>query len=362
MRRWVLAGGTLAVALALGCHREVEMLPLIDRTIYITDKFYDVQALSKDRAIVVGYGGKILETENGGASWSQVPSGTDEALYSVKLVDDQHGWIAGQDGLILHTADGGKSWQPQQSNAIYQERNEPPEALYLFGVDAIDAEHAWAVGDRSILASTSDGGKTWRARKVPMEIDLTGGESMVSADPIFYDVKFLDAQHGWIVGEFGKIMHTEDGGETWHEQEKTLMEGTGIIDPLDLPTLFGLYMKSAEEGIAAGLEGHIARTTDGGQHWRFDPMEIEASAPLYDPLFSPVELPDGSGWAVGGAGEVVHHEPGQAAWKRAKLGQDVLTWLRAVSFSDAQNGWMVGGYGLIFRTTDGGKTWLPSQG
>ena len=88
----------------------------------------------------------------------------------------------------------------------------------------------------------------------------------------------------------------------------------------------------------------------------------EVDYPLVDPLFRVLELPDGSGWAVGAAGEVVRHQPGETAWKRAKLGQDVLTWLRGLSFSDQQNGWMVGGYGLIYRTTDGGKTWLPSQG
>ncbi|MEJ2457066.1 MAG: His/Gly/Thr/Pro-type tRNA ligase C-terminal domain-containing protein, partial [Novosphingobium sp.] len=45
------------------------MIPLIERTIYTTDRFYDVEAISKDRAIVVGYGGKIIETTNGGRTW-----------------------------------------------------------------------------------------------------------------------------------------------------------------------------------------------------------------------------------------------------------------------------------------------------
>ena len=58
----------------------------------------------------------------------------------------------------------------------------------------------------------------------------------------------------------------------------------------------------------------------------------------------------------------MHRESRTTPWRRAKLGQDVLTWLRGMSFSDPQHGWMVGGFGLIFRTTDGGKTWLPSQG
>ena len=144
--------------------------------------------------------------------------------------------------MILHTGDGGKSWQKQESHAVFKDRDGSTQDLYLFGLYAIDNDHAWAVGDRSILTSTSDGGRTWRARTVPMETDLSGGQSLATADPIFYDVMFTDLEQGWIVGEFGKIMHTTDGGETWHEQERSLMEGTSTIDVLDLPTLYGVHM------------------------------------------------------------------------------------------------------------------------
>ena len=359
MRRWFIPGGLTLLVLALGCHREIEMVPLAERTIYTTDRFYDVQALSRDRAFVVGYAGKILETTDGGMNWQVRPSGVESALYAACFGDEQHGWIAGQDGVMLRTEDGGKSWQKQEANAVFEDR-EGKVPLYLFGIHCLDKDRAFAVGDRSILTSTTDGGKTWRARKVAMETDLSGGESIAAADPIFYDVEFTDAQHGWIVGEFGKIMHSADGGETWNEQQKTLMEGTGIIDLLDLPTLYGVHIVNNQKGVAAGIEGHIARTSDGGQRWSFD--EIQTDYPLVDPLFEILEMPDGSGWAAGAAGEVVRREPGETAWHRAKLGQDVLTWLRGLSFSDDRHGWLVGGFGLIYRTTDGGKTWLPSQG
>jgi len=79
-------------------------------------------------------------------------------------------------------------------------------------------------------------------------------------------------------------------------------------------------------------------------------------------MYEVTELADGTRWRVGAAGEVIRKGPADAAWTRAKIGQDVLTWLRGIDFSDQQHGWMVGGFGLIFRTTDGGKTWLPSQG
>src|SRR5678815_5204814 len=93
--------GVLVLLSLYGCHHEVEMTPLVERTIYVTDRFYDVTAPSKDRALVVGYGGKILDTTDGGRNWTVVKSGVDKALYSIYMKDNT-GWIAGQDGLILH--------------------------------------------------------------------------------------------------------------------------------------------------------------------------------------------------------------------------------------------------------------------
>ena len=361
MHRRSIPLGLALCALALGCHPEIEMVPLVDRTIYTTDRFYDVQAISKDRAIIVGYGGKIARTTDGGSNWTLADSGTDLALYAVRMADENHGWIVGQEGLMLRTDDGGKTWQKQESNATFKETDGSTKRAYLFSLHALDPNTAWAVGDRSMLTSTTDGGKTWTSRKVPMELDTSGGETLAAADPIFYDVRFIDRQEGWIVGEFGKIMHTTDGGQTWREQERTLMEGTKIFDLLDLPTLFGIHAADSQRALAVGLEAHVARTSDGGARWKFD--ELDAGAvPLVDPLYDVTELPDGTGWGVGAAGEVIRKGPTDAAWTRAKIGQDVLTWLRAIHFSDPQNGWMVGGFGLIFRTTDGGKTWLPSQG
>jgi photosystem II stability/assembly factor-like uncharacterized protein len=73
-------------------------------------------------------------------------------------------------------------------------------------------------------------------------------------------------------------------------------------------------------------------------------------------------MPDTTGWALGAAGQVVRQDQQNTAWKRANVGMELLSWLRGINFSDASNGWIVGGYGLILRTTDGGKTWLPCVG
>jgi photosystem II stability/assembly factor-like uncharacterized protein len=340
-----------ALAVLFGCHRAGEegLDTLVERKISIADKFFDVQAISAERAIVVGYGGKILLTENGGTSWERIPSGVDKALYNVKFVDDRNGWISGQEGIILHSKDGGRTWERQKSEA----------SVYLFGLDFIDAREGWVVGDRATTLHTVDGGANWRVGKLGMTQELSADEELLAADPVLYGVDFVDADTGWIVGELGNIFHTADGGRTWKAQQESLLGG-GIYNPLDLPTFFGVHFIDRVNGAAAGLEGKIARTRDGGATWAFESLEVDV--PFVDPLFQPFLFPDGGGWAVGAAGEVVRKSGPEGAWQRASLGMEILTWLRAIDFFDEQNGWIVGGYGLILHTTDGGKSWLPAIG
>lgn len=343
----------LAVLLALGCHSEVpegldEML--LPAKIGVPDKFYDVQALDAQRAIVVGYAGKILMTEDAGRSWTIQNSGTKQALYSVEFVSATEGWIAGQEGTVLHTVDGGKTWERQESGTL----------LYLFALDFLDEKEGWIVGDKATYLRTTDGGRTWRQAKLARSSGLSEEDALVSQDPVLYDVQFIDRTTGWIVGEFGKIYHTKDGGKTWKEQQESLLGASGLYDVLDIPTFFGVHFIDRNNGLVTGLEGRVARTRDGGQSWKFEEFDVEI--PLIDPLFRPHQFADTTAWSVGAAGEVVRQPARSQAWRRAEMGMEVLSWLRGIDFYDQNHGWIVGGYGLILRTEDGGKTWLPSMG
>ena len=343
--------GLVILTVGAGCHREVEDVPLLARLIGISDKFYDVQAVDADHVVVVGYGGKILTTSDGGFGWTKAESGTSRALYRVRFVDANNGWVSGQEGVMLHTADGGKTWQRQNTGTT----------VYLFSLSFVDQNHGWAVGDKSILLETVDAGKTWTLHKITSasEKALSADEAVASQDPVLYDVQFLDAKNGWVVGEFGHISHTTDGGQTWTEQQQSLITGD-IFDALDLPTFFGVHFINAQDGVAAGLDGRIARTHDGGGTWVFEKMKLEY--PIVDPLFTPVVFPDGTGWAIGAAGEVVQVGAPGSQWQRAKLGMEVVTWLRGMNWLNQNEGWIVGGFGLILHTKDGGKSWVPSVG
>jgi photosystem II stability/assembly factor-like uncharacterized protein len=346
---WSIGWAAAALLVAAGCHRQVpEGLPSEERKISIADKFYDVLAFDQSRAIVVGYGGKILTTEDAGKTWERRDSGTDRALYSIAFAGDK-GWITGQDGMILHSADGGKTWTRQTTVTT----------VYLFAVDFIDENEGWTVGDRATYLHTTDAGKNWRIGKVGGGEGLSEDEALLAQEPVLYDVQFVDRTTGWVVGEFGNIYHTVDGGDSWEQQQDSLL-GAGLFNVLDLPTFFGVHFIDRDRGLAAGLEGRVARTSDGGKNWKFETFDLKL--PMVDPLFHAFQFPDTSGWAVGAAGEIAQqNQPGEP-WRRAVLGREILTWLRGVHFLDKQNGWIVGGYGTILHTTDGGKTWFQSFG
>jgi len=328
---------------------EVKDVPLSTRLIAVTDKFYDVRAISAEKAVVVGYGGKILVTADGGKTWLAKPSGTDLALYNVKFADAQNGWVCGQDGLILHTTDGGETWHKQESGV-----NQP-----IFAMSFVDKNHGWAVSEQATYLRTTSGGESWETGRIEASVEGVSEEATLAmVDPVLYDVQFIDEKTGWMVGEFGKIYHSTDGGMTWNEQQGTLLGHAGIDDALNLPAFFGVRFKNATEGIAVGIEGKVVKTTDGGKTWAFTAEDLAAFST--DPLYALRLFDDGKGWIVGAAGRVLQLRDGD--WKNAQLGMPLTTWMRSIDFFDENNGWIVGGYGMILHTTDGGKSWLPSLG
>ena len=369
--RHMLAALVIAVVALSGCHGRGDWTALASQKIYVSDKFYDVAMLGPKHALVVGYGGKLLETTDSGVTWKAIDSGTGNSLYSIDFADDgKTGWIVGQDGLILKTTDGGKTWDQQVALAYLDPdcrdpklraqrfENERCDEAYLFAVSVIDADHVVAIGDRSVLTRSSDGGRTWQTETLTfIDPDLSPDWLLAFEDPVLYDVEFVDSRNGYIVGEFGKIYHTTDGGQSWTEQHKSLMDAS-VFDFMDMPTLFDVEFSDLKNGIAVGLDGRIAITTDGGQDWNFVPNNVED---YEDPFYSAALLPDGTRWVVGASGQAVTAAPADEMG-RASLGGSVNSWLRRIRFYDKDTAWIVGGFGLIMNTHDGGKTWYRRMG
>jgi hypothetical protein len=108
----------------------------------------------------------------------------------------------------------------------------------------VDGLSGWAVGDFEVILHTTNGGVSWHL------------QTASTASPGFNAVAFTNAQSGWVVGYGGTILHTADGGASWLPQASRTSQD-----------LFGVAVADAQSAWA-GRGGTIVHTTDGGESWQ----------------------------------------------------------------------------------------------
>lgn len=200
----------------------------------------------------------------------------------------------------------------------------------LYGAKLLDEKVGWVVGAFGAIFKTGDGGRTWEAQAAP------------TLDYLF-SVDFIDATHGVAVGKAGVVLTTDDGGKTWVKRES----GTDR-------NLFSVVYASPRHLWAVGDWGAIFESSDGGVTWK------DRTLPE-DVVLTAQDWPDEqTGYIVGEFGTVRKTSDGGKTWETSETGTDKT--LFGVDFASTTDGWAVGIDGLVLRTTDGGATWTPQRG
>jgi photosystem II stability/assembly factor-like uncharacterized protein/tetratricopeptide (TPR) repeat protein len=142
----------------------------------------------------------------------------------------------------------------------------------------------------------------------------------------------------------------------------------GDLRYFDDAALHAVQFVDENEGWAAGDEGVMWHTVDGGTNWERQPTGVRAS------LRSLHFLTPYTGWAAGreelphrqgSAGVLLFTRDGGLKWQRAAT--NAMPGLSCVRFVDHKNGFAVGDSSDqfptgIFRTNDSGRTWQPVSG
>ena len=151
------------------------------------------------RGIIVGRSGAIGSVR-GRSVESQAADVGLPALQRVRLASPDEAWIVGDGGLVRHSTDGGQNWQPAAGEL-------PPQAgLFDFQALAVLREHCWVAGTPGTqVLRTADAGHTWQSGPTGQNLPIRS-------------LAFVDERHGWAVGELGLILATSDGGQTWQRQ------------------------------------------------------------------------------------------------------------------------------------------------
>jgi len=193
----------------------------------------------------------LHRTTNGGGSWEKItlPLLEGDAGIKVQFVDQLTGYVltfSFSTGIaqFLKTTDGGDHWSPFNGAGIF-----------FF----INADEGWSFSSAGpegsepphIIYHTTNGGVDWT---VQMSDSSEGG---------FTDIFFYDANHGWVVGDQGKVFRTVDGGVQWDR-----LTNSGINPNRQSKTVFfldettGWIPSKTDEG-----EPYIQHTSDGGSFW-----------------------------------------------------------------------------------------------
>ncbi len=208
----------------------------------------------------------------------------------------------------------------------------------LNSVYFVDDLNGWVVGTGKIL-KTNDGGQTWLMKDVGLSVELTS-------------VKFVNKNLGWAVGTkqqgsqfIGVVYKTTNGGLSWN-----------VIEVANPGWLTSCSFIDEFTGWVTDVDGKIHKTINGGTEWQV----IETGS---DNILNGVCFVDNkNGWVVGNGGDILHSADGGITWEKQSFGTDYR--FNSIFFVNPCVGFAVGGTlspygysGIIFKTTDGGAYW-----
>lgn len=223
-------------------------------------------ARAGERIVAVGERGIITVSDDGGTSWRQVASPVAVTLTAVRFADARNGVVVGHGGTVLTTTDGGEHWVRRLDGvkaaglALEAARASGDEARIrsagflisdgpdkpFFDVLVFDARRMLVVGAYGLAFHTEDGGESWTSwmDRVDNPMGLHLYAARRRGDTLL------------LAGEQGLLLRSADGGDTF-ERLDSPYEGSYFT--AELPAEAGM--------LVAGLRGNVWRSPDGGASW-----------------------------------------------------------------------------------------------
>jgi len=149
-------------------------------------------------ATAFGEGGIFYKLQPDGVTWKKYNLAIHFLLLDGALSDNLTGAIVGAGGTIMFTENGGLTWEHA---TLLGDRETRFNAVYFAGSKL----GAWAVGSGGKIFHANGGGRLWRQQNSTVTADLN-------------DVGFITPRDGWAVGEDGIMVRTRDSGNTWYDE------------------------------------------------------------------------------------------------------------------------------------------------
>ncbi len=237
----------------------------------------------------------------------------------------------------------------------------------LNSVYIANEKFAAAVGDSGLILTSSDDGITWVKKSLPSSISVSDvhifrdGKTFIVGDssslyysslfidslrliPLekgytFFRIKFINENIGFITGNKGLILKTTNGGLNWYKTKTSSKE-----------IIFDLSFFNNKKGFAVGWNGTILSTNNGGENWYSQRESVT------DNYLKSIDLnSEGNGLIVGGDGIVLRSTDFGNSWEKTKINS--TGGFQRVRFISENNSIIIGSRGTILISKNKGETW-----
>jgi photosystem II stability/assembly factor-like uncharacterized protein len=281
---------------------------------------YYFRIITENRVGIANSGVYSSRTAALAEGWERRPMVATGRVNDVYFLNETDGIAITLEGEILRTSDGGLSWA---TSAVFRDEHLSAVAFgtSLHGVIASSAP-----------LYTEDGGLTWHRSTMPQGTWMT-------------DVAFAGPEVALAVTGDGRVLRSSDAGRTWQSRPAVSQDALNSIQFIN-----------ADRGWISGGSGFIARTDDGGLTW----TRLTSPASSWYPVESLSFIDQNVGYAAT-PWDVLVTRNGGDSWDIIHIpGADWLNGVYAMSASDvlAYGGLYMGGSFGLWRTKDGGMTWI----
>jgi len=312
----------------------------------------------------------LVRTNDGGINWYDVtPPDVDEVGSTVEtfILDNDHAWVQKPDfnnfpnnGLLYHTNDGGLTWTISST------------PFSSGDLSFLDSDDGWMLADLGVGAGsnavavfqTTDGGATWTQTYTNDPNNPESADSLPLGG-LKSDLVPMDMQTAWVGGVIYApgtvyLYRTDDGGESWTQVPLELPEGAEDFE-LGIDQDQMKFVSASDGFLVLRMSGDSTQTAvyitnDGGDTWTLTPTLIPGAGA--SDFLSAQE-------AIIYNGEQFYVTRDAArTWTTVSpdivFGDSFVT----MDFVNPNSGWIVTlaeeEYAL-YRTHDGGATWLPAS-
>lgn len=278
-----------------------------------------------DHGWMVGNQATLLETKDGGDTWSnrELEIGEEKLDFlSVSFYGDE-GWIVGEPSVLLHTTDGGKQW-----SRIPLSKKLPGEPYAIFAKGENTAEMTTSVG---AIYETTNGGKNWQA----LVQEAVGVARNISRSP---DGKYIT------VSARGNFYSTwTPGDKAWQPHERNTSRRVQNM---------GFTPDGRVWLLARGGQVQFTESADF-ESWQ-DPQypEFSSSKGLLDIGYrTKDEL-----WVSGGSGDLFRLSEKEGVWEKDREVLEVPGNFYRVKFFNPEKGFILGDRGTVLKYKGSGET------